>query len=371
MAWIKKVRDGKFRVLYRDPAGGQRSQTFATRSEAKEFASQFEVDKKQGTWTDPKAGKITLNDWVEEWWPTTLNLRPSTRARDRSYINNYLLPRFGSMPLSAVTPMEIRHWVAELNSEGFAPSTTIKAYQILSKIFRSAVDVSLLPISPCRGVSLPKIEQKEMRFLSVTELLSLADAIDPRFKALVLVAGFCGLRWAELVGLRKARVDLNKGIIEVAEILVEIDGSKFLEPSQPKTKAGRRSISVPSEVMEELARHMQASFLHSDYVFTAPEGGPLRKSLFRSRFWLPAIRAAGVEPLRVHDLRHTAVSVWISARANIKVIQRRAGHTSAAVVLDRYGHMFPEEDERLTQELDNMIRNARRMNGSEEDQKSH
>lgn len=75
-------------------------------------------------------------------------------------------------------------------------------------------------------------------------------------------------------------------------------------------------------------------------VFAGAQGGTLRAGAWRTRFWTPAVRAAGVGPLRVHDLRHTAVALWIAAGANPKQIAAWAGHTSVVVVLDRYGHLF-------------------------------
>ncbi len=87
-------------------------------------------------------------------------------------------------------------------------------------------------------------------------------------------------------------------------------------------------------------------------LFPAPEGGPVRLSLWRRRFWAPAVRAAGVEPLRIHDMRHTAVALWIAAGASPTDIASRAGHTSVAVVLDRYGHLLPGTDDRVNDALD-------------------
>jgi integrase len=83
------------------------------------------------------------------------------------------------------------------------------------------------------------------------------------------------------------------------------------------------------------------------YVFTAEKGGVLRTSNFRIKVWLPAVRAAGLAPLRPHDLRHTAVALWIAAGANPKEVSVRAGHTSVSFTLDRYGHLFPGHDTEL------------------------
>jgi integrase len=93
-------------------------------------------------------------------------------------------------------------------------------------------------------------------------------------------------------------------------------------------------------------------------VFTADKGGVLGPSNFRVKVWLPAIRAAGLAPLRPHDLRHTAVALWIAAGASPKEVAARAGHTSVSFVLDRYGHLFPEADTALRARLDSLFRAA-------------
>ena len=87
-------------------------------------------------------------------------------------------------------------------------------------------------------------------------------------------------------------------------------------------------------------------------MFTAPQGGPLRVTAFRARVWRPATRAAGLDGLRIHDLRHTAVALWIAAGANPKEVAARAGHASVSFTLDRYGHLYPEADTALRDRLD-------------------
>lgn len=357
MGSVVKGRAGRWKAKYRDPNGIQRYKTFDKHAEARKFLSGMESASAKGDWSDPKLGKTLFRLWVDEWWPTTLNLRPSTRVRDESYLRNYILPWFGRMQLAQITPLEVRKWVAELDADGLAPATVRKAYQILGKALRAAVDIGFLAKSPCRGVSLPKIEHREMRFLTIEEVAGLADAIDPRYRALVLVAAYGGLRWGELVGLRRQRFDQLRGTVDIAETIVELNGGRLLPPGPPKTKAARRKVGLPRSVADELANHIgQFSTEDSDLVFPAPEGGPLRRSLFRKRVWLPALKRIDLLGLRVHDLRHTAVALWIAAGAHVKEIQARAGHTSSAVVLDKYGHLFPDFDDRLTDRLEAMLK---------------
>jgi hypothetical protein len=115
---------------------------------------------------------------------------------------------------------------------------------------------------------------------------------------------------------------------------------------------------LPGGVVDELAVHLRAPGRPTDDVFRAPAGGPLRINRFRYRMWLPAVMAAGLRGLRIHDLRHTAVALWIAAGASPKEVAARAGHTSVSFVLDRYGHLFPESDAALRDRLDLLFRGA-------------
>jgi integrase len=112
-------------------------------------------------------------------------------------------------------------------------------------------------------------------------------------------------------------------------------------------------VALPRSVVDILTEHV-AGLEPGELVFSAPEGGPVRASLFRRRFWHPAVDAAGLAPLRLHDLRHTAVALWIAAGASAKEVAVRAGHTSVSVVLDRYGHRLPGTEKRVTDALDAM-----------------
>ncbi len=132
--------------------------------------------------------------------------------------------------------------------------------------------------------------------------------------------------------------------------MVEVRGLLHMGP--PKTRASRRTVGLPRFVVEELAAHLTGPRDTEAFVFTAPQGGPLRLPAFRGRVWRPAVRAAGLDGLRIHDLRHTAVALWIAAGANPKEVAARAGHASVSFTLDRYGHLYPEADVALRDRLD-------------------
>jgi integrase len=144
------------------------------------------------------------------------------------------------------------------------------------------------------------------------------------------------------------------GTVEVAEIVTEVRGE--LSFGAPKTRASRRRVGLPQAVTAELARHLAAPGVAEEFVFTAPQGGPLRVAGFRYRAWRPATEAAGLEGLRIHDLRDTAVALWIAAGASPKEVSARAGHSSVSFTLDRFGHLYPEADAALRSRLGCLLR---------------
>jgi integrase len=136
----------------------------------------------------------------------------------------------------------------------------------------------------------------------------------------------------------------------VQESLAEVSGEFVFKP--PKSVASRRTVSVPSFVVEALARHLADHADPSGLVFSAPSGGPIRRTNFRRRIWVPAVRASVGEPCTFHDLRHTHAALLIAQREHPKVIQERLGHASIKTTLDTYGHLFDGLDEAAAERLD-------------------
>jgi integrase len=186
-----------------------------------------------------------------------------------------------------------------------------RACQLLGKVLGAAVDAGMIAQNPCRRVRLPRIERREMRFLTPAEVARLADSIRPGYRALVLLGAYGGLRMGEMAGLGRGRVGMEQGMVEVVEIVTEVSG--YLHFGPPKTRAGYRRVGLPRIVVEALADLLARPGSANDLVFVGPQGGTLRLATFRHRIWRPATRAAGLDGLRIHDLRHTAVALWIAA----------------------------------------------------------
>lgn len=351
MAHIRKTGTGRWQVRYRDPSGVERARNFRRKGDAEKFLVTFEADKLRGTWTDPLLGKITVSEWLPTWETSRVHLRPSTRATAESLLRNHVVPYFGDRRLGSVTPTDVQGFVAHLEEKELAASTIRQAYLLVSGLFSSALESDLIARSPCRGIKLPPKPQTEMRFLTAGEVAEVADAIDERYRSLVLTAAYAGCRFGELAGLRMHRLDLLRRSLTIAEALSDVRGHVTL--AAPKTAAARRQVALPKFLADELARHLSEWPPGADgFVFTAPQGGPLLRRNFRRRTWLPAIRASVGEPMRFHDLRHTHAAMLIAQGEHPKVIQLRLGHSSIQVTLDTYGHLFEGLDEAAADRLD-------------------
>lgn len=346
-----------YEARYRDPAGRSRSKSFRTKAEARTFLAHVETAKHAGTWIDPQRAKLHFATWAAKERAAWSDLRPATKARADSLIRTHVLPEFGAFALGAITPLRIQSWINDLVESGLSPSTVQGCYRLLSRIMNAAVNARLIATSPCRGITLPRVERVEMMFLNPDELHRLALAAGA-FSPLIYSAGYLGLRWGELAALRRARIDTLRGSLEVTETLNDVGGHLHFGP--PKTKAARRRVSIPPFLCSMLADHLlKRPGGPESLVFVGRDGAPLRRTTFRTRHWKPAVVQAGLpSALRFHDLRHSCASLLIAQGAHPKEIQARLGHSSITTTLDRYGHLFPSLDERLREGLDETYRRA-------------
>jgi integrase len=358
VAWIEKVqREGRqvsWRVRWRDPATGQkRHERFDRKIDAERRLAILRAELFQGTYFDPSAGRELVGDFLERMLEAPMDLRASTVALYRTQARRYVVPRLGAIQLSAVRPAHVRALLGELASEGVGTATIEVVHRLISRTFAQAVADGILPANPAARARPPRAERSPIRILTPEEVEVLAAAVQPRARCLVLVGAYAGLRFGEATALRRPRLRLLERRVEILEGLVEVGGHVIGGPL--KTHGSRRTVTIPRFLVDELAAHV-ATYPDrggSDLVFTAPEGGSIRRTNFRRRVWEPAVRAAGLDPPpRFHDLRHTAAALMIAAGAHPKAIQSRLGHSSIRTTLDVYGHLFPQLDEDLANELD-------------------
>jgi integrase len=360
----RRLPSGRWQVRYYDQAGVRHSapRTFLSKADANRYLAQVEADLLRGAWTDPGLARITFGEWVERWWPTTADLRSGTRAFYDYLLRRLLRPAFEEMPLGRIDAMTVRSWLADLHEAGeVTPTTIAKAYRLLRRILNVAVEASYLPRNPVaiKGAGLERAA--EMRHVSIPQLHALAEAVPGRYRAMVLVAGYGGLRWGELVGLRRRRVDLAGARIHVVEQLAEVAGKFIVAP--PKTAAGQRVVVLPSVAVAALADHLDdyAAPDPDGLVFPSGRGTYLQRSNFSRLVWRPAVQRLGLDGLRFHDLRHTAATLAAAAGATTKELMERMGHTSSAVAL-RYQHIMADRQGAIAAALDELVREAKNDN---------
>lgn len=356
---IRRLPSGRYQARVRGPDGLLQPApvTFQTKAEADRWLASMVTDKAQGRWVDPRAGKVPLRAFARDWIRAKAALAPKTYELYDYLLERLILPPLGEVELSELTPARVRAWRASLLRAGRpGPSTIAKAYRLLSAMMTTAVVDNLVVRNPCVEKGAGVERSPEMRVATPEEVAAIAAAIEPRYRALVLTAAYAGCRWGELAGLRQRNLDLLHRKLSVTEQVVELRGGELLL-RDPKSAAGRRVVHLPTGLVVELRAHLSTYVLPdpNGLVFTTARGAPLRQNNFRSRHWYPAVRGAGVEKLRFHDLRHVAGTLATVSGATIREVQARLGHASPAAAY-RYQHVLENRDAEIAARLDAVFR---------------
>jgi integrase len=336
----------------------ERCKTFERRADAEMFLTTMEGSKVRAEWVDPRRARVRLEDWTERWLDTTVHLKPKTRAGYDSLLRTHILPAFGKTPLGAIEPDDVSAWVSEMAKQGLSASRIRQAYRVLSAALKAAVVSRYIVSSPCIGVRLPRPARREMHFLSAEQVEALVAATPKPYDIMLSVMAYGGLRWGEVTALRRARCDLLRSRIEVAESLAQVQGEFHFGPTKTYET---RAVRLPTFLCDMVAEHLADDVGQEPtaLVFTEADRGPIRHWWFWHRIWATAVVASGVpSDLRIHDLRHTCAALLIAQAAHPKAIQVHLGHSTIQVTMDRYGHLFPEEIDRLAEGLDMVHRVA-------------
>lgn len=229
---------------------------------------------------------------------------------------------------------------------------------MLRAILNTAVSDELIARSPCnlKGAGIEHPNERPM--LETPTVLRLAEAMGPRLRALVYLAGFCGLRPGELLGLERRDIDLLHRVVHVRRQAHEITGQGRIL-TVPKTDAGNRTVSLPAVVAEELDKYLDAH-VASDAespVFNRPSGLPLRRADL-SNAWRDACLEVGLAGVHPHDLRpHAATVIARNPDVTLKELMATIGHSSPVAAL-RYQHATEERGHAIARYLDDVIAQA-------------
>jgi integrase len=362
---IRKVKKtGKYQVMYRDSQGRQRAKNFTLKKDAETYEREVKLSIERGTYTDPSKGKTSLKEIYLEWMKTKESLTPKSKAWYESLWNTHLEQAFGNSPLKTITAPSINKWALSraTGDSAVASSARIaKAQTLLAALLDYSVDLGLIPRNPARKSNGKvnklrvgrKANKRPATALNLDELLQLAEKVG-KYKALILVMGLSGLRWGEAIALRPCDINLEKKLLIVTRSISELKGNFSIQDT--KTHVAR-SLILPELVLEEFRKLMLG--MNPEDLFFTKNGTYLPNTHFRKVIYDPAVRATGLPPITIHDLRHTSASIAIANGANILVLARILGHSTPTMTLNVYGHMFKEDLESVTETLDSVIKNQR------------
>ncbi len=358
----------RYDVRLRRGDGSVYTKSFRTKKAAESFERAELSARDRGTWTDPRAGAITVDEYVRGWLQArTVRGRPLSPRTNETYrylLDRFVLPAFGALQLNAVRANDVRDWHGQM-SRNAPTSVAPKAYRLLHAIFATALNDGLIAANPCRVTSAGGERPAERPVLSPDDIAALAGAIEPRWRAMILVAAYGALRFGELIGLRRRDIDLLHGVVIVDSQLIEVANRHVR--TAPKSAAGRRRVNLPAFVVAELGHHLD-TYVSADPetpVFSGERGGTPTRTNW-SRTWARARHHAGVRPdIHLHDLRHAGATLAAQAGATTKELMARLGHASPRAALI-YQHAADHRDQAIAESLDRLAGRAHQGAPSEE-----
>ncbi len=347
MPSIARRPDGQWRARYRDVAGKEHARHFVRKADAQAWLDSITTSVLTGAYVDPRKTRITVTEWAGQWLSTRVDLKATTRRGYDSALRTHVLPVWGPVRLADVTYQGVASWVADLYRSGLSAATVRQAHRVLSLVLTFAVRDGRLARNPATGVPLPRAARKEQVFLTHEQVDGLAAAAG-RDRLVIYFLAYTGVRYGEMAALRVRNLNLLRRRALITEAVADVNGHAVF--GTPKTHQ-RRQVPVPRFLADELTAHV-AGKGPADFVFTAEKGGLLHLRNFRRLSFDPAVRAAGVQGLTPHGLRHTAASLAIASGGNVKVVQTMLGHQSATMTLDLYGHLLADQLDEVADAMD-------------------
>ena len=229
----------------------------------------------------PRCHPLSFGEYARNWLTQRTDpLSPRTEELYRQQLRSHILPTWETTPLSAISPQGIRAWYADLLESGRSRGVAAKSYRLIRAILNTAVEDERIRRNPCRLRNAGVERHDERVPPTLDELSLLLDATPPRYKALIELAAWSGLRWGELIVLTRADLDVLRGTVTVDKALIETEDGIQLGP--PKTAAGRRVVALPPHLLPGLRRHL-ATYVDpgaGSRVFPGPRGAQLRRRTF-------------------------------------------------------------------------------------------
>ncbi|MGH3934864.1 MAG: tyrosine-type recombinase/integrase [Pseudonocardiaceae bacterium] len=367
MASIGK-RGSRWFARYRDDTGREHARRFDRKVDAQRWLDEATTSLVTGQYVDPRAGRTTVRECAEVWWLAAPH-GPTMRDKVQRTLELHVYPTFGDLPVSAVRPSAVQAWASGLP---LGPASAKVALGYLSSVFRAAVRDRRVASNPCDDVMVPPARRGQVWIPDLATVDALREQLPQRYRAVVDLVIGSGMRQGEVFGLEVGGLDFLRGkAVDVHQQLI------CLSPNPPyvdevKSEASQRTIPLAKRTLDALAAHLARHPVHeieiedrSDprkpvtrtgrLVFTTGSPGPMTRSQW-SQIWRPAAKAAGLPPRTgLHALRHFYASALIAHGENFKTVQKRLGHSSAAITLDTYTHLWPDSDDRTRQAVERAL----------------
>jgi integrase len=349
-----------------DPATGKRKRKWHSFKGAKREA-QVECAKLiaavgKGDYIEPT--RATVTEFVRmriDQWEAAGDISARTAERQRQLLAHQIAPHLGARVLRKLRPLDIEQWHTALRASVSA-RTIGHAHRVLSKALKDAAKNDLVSRNVCKEQAAPKIEGIEQAIVRDVPAL-VAKLGGWRYGTAAMVALFGGLRLGEALALRWSNVDLDRKVLRVAEALEQTKrfGVRF---KPPKSKAGKRDVTMPDILVEALREHRKAQLelrlqlgvgkLPDDaLLFASIEGRPLA-TIDVSVLWGRFAASIGMPEITFHALRHTHASQLIDAGVDIATISKRLGHATPGITLNVYAHRFRQDDGKAAAAINSM-----------------
>jgi integrase len=361
---VDRLPSGRYRVRIVTPDGRRISLgTRPTKRAAEAAYARAITDHADGKTVGVHAKGLTLGEYAPRWLDARLTsrgepLRQRTRELYENQLELHILPTFDNVALTRITTASVRAWSAQMRGDsGPGVSTAAKCYRLLRTIMGTAAEDGLVIANPCtiRGAGIEPASERPI--ITVAQAFALADLVGARLRCVVLIAAFVGLRKGEILGLRRRDLDLDAGVVCIdQQRQLSRNGTHLVGP--PKTDAGRRTVSIPASLLNDLRGHVEHFAQPDDdgYVFTGVKGGPLAPHVLQ-KAWAEARAEGGLDHVHLHDLRHLAGTLAAGTGAGTKELMHRLGHSSHQAAL-RYQHATADRDLRIAELIDGKLVDA-------------
>lgn len=362
---IKRMRSGKLQASYIGPDqhrhyGGW---TFSDRDAASLWLRDERKAVEDGTWTPPalRAAQVARDlfgtyarTWVDTRRTKKGPIKPRTRAEYLRLLD-LLDPTFGQTPVRYISPEMVDAWWGKLDKD--APTQNARAYSLLRSVLNTAVERRMIDRNPCQIRGAGNVERKkQIEPATLAELDVIVATVPFRYRAMILLAAWCALRFGELTELRRSDLDLTKGVVKVRRGVtwVKLDEDDLDDDDErteavigdPKSSAGVRTVAIPPHVIPALREHLKQMPMTGRDALLFPSatdpGKPMRPSTLTAVYYRAREKAKRPD-LRFHELRHTGLTFAAHTGATLADLMSRAGHSTAAAAL-RYQHAVSGRD---------------------------